>query len=403
VQPAPTEPRPAYSAYVTATTNTAKIPAVTVLNTAAMQKGGQKFGPSAPDIGDRGESAFISIAPNGKPELRDFVQVRRRQGGWKVHFLKDQYLDGMSALNLIFEGPPRWVLAEHLSYELYGRAGVLTEKSGHYRLTMDGRPLGYYLFVEQPNKVFLERAQRNEKGNLYKILWYEQGVARQHEKKTNKSTGHKDIMEVVENLNKTTGDKQWAYIQQQFNVDEVINYFAVNMCIQNWDGFFNNYFAYHDTGKDGKWEIIPWDEDKTWGEYDGGSPSYDWYDMPLTTGMHGDHQPRAMFNFGGGPWGGPGWWRPPGWFSGPLLANPQFRKKFEVRLREICTTIFTEEKFGPVIEDLRQKLRSEVALKAKATGENPQSALQTFDSNIDSFKRQLVNRKKFILKQLPSS
>ena len=59
----------------------------------------------------------------------------------------------MSAINLIFEGPSRCVLSEHLAYELYSRAGVLTEKSGHYRLTVDGHQVGYYLMVEQPNLI----------------------------------------------------------------------------------------------------------------------------------------------------------------------------------------------------------------------------------------------------------
>jgi hypothetical protein len=403
IDPSPNDPRPAYGVFVTDATNKGKIPAALILNTGAMIKGGQKFGPSAAISSDRGQSAFIYIPPSGEPLLRDFVQVRRRSGGWKVHFLKDQPLDEMRAINIIFEGPSRWVLSEHLAYELYRRSGVLTEKSGHYQLTMDGRPLGYYLFVEQPDKTFLQRNKRDENGNLYKILWYEQGVVRQHEKKSNKTTGHKDIIGVIDTLNKTSGEKQWAYIQEQFNVDEMANYFAVNMCIQNWDGFFNNYFTYHDTSKDGKWEIIPWDEDKTWGDYDGVSPSYDWYDMPLTTGMKGDRAPRAMFNFGGGPWGGPQWWRPGGWFSAPLLANPQFRKKFETRLREICNTVFTEEKFGPVIEELRQKLRPEVSQKAKFNAEDPQAALSIFDHEIDSFKRQLTNRRRFILKQLPAS
>jgi hypothetical protein len=120
------------------------------------------------------------------------------------------------------------------------------------------------------------------------------------------------------------------------------------MCIQNWDGFFNNYFAYHDTGGTGRWEIYPWDEDKTWGDYDGAPAKYDWYEMPLTFGMNGVQPPKAVRGFGFGF--GRGftlWWREPGYFSGPLLANPQFRQRFLARLREVCATLFTEEKFFP--------------------------------------------------------
>src|SRR6476646_7441600 len=80
-------------------------------------------------------------------------------------------------------------------------------------------------------------------------------------------------------------------------------YYAVNMCIQNWDGFFNNYYAYHNSGRTGKWEIYPWDEDKTWGDYDGASPTYDWYEMPLTYGMAGDQSPRDTDRWGSGIFG----------------------------------------------------------------------------------------------------
>jgi spore coat protein CotH len=309
----------------------------------------------------------------------------------------------MSGLNIIFEGPPRWVLSEYLAYELYRRAGVRTEKSGHFRLVMDGRQLGYHLFIEQPNKTFLGRTGGNPDGNLYKILWYEHGVVRQHEKKTNLETGHQDVVNVIEGLNRKSGAAQWAYIQENFDVPEVAGYYAVNMCIENWDGFFNNYFTYHHPDRDGKWEIIPWDEDKTWGEYDGGPYNYDWFDMPLTYGMNGDNGGGGVRSFfGGGPFGGGAqWWRPPGYFSGPLLANPQFRKEFETKLRELCETVFNEEKFGPVVEALKLRLRPEVTLRAQVMHENPSGALQRFDNEIASYHRQLANRRRYILAHLP--
>src|SRR5690606_30401642 len=113
-------------------------------------------------------------------------------------------------------------------------------------------------------------------------------------------------------------------IQSHFNVDQVINYFAVNMCLSHWDGFFNNYFAYHDRKGTGKWEMYPWDQDKTWGFHDATHANKPFFDMPITFGMKGDTPPD-----GGPPVLRPeSWWRPPGFFSGPLLANPEFRKRF---------------------------------------------------------------------------
>ncbi|MDB6036432.1 MAG: Inner spore coat protein [Verrucomicrobiales bacterium] len=403
IEPAVHEPRPAFSIYVTAPKSRGRIPRVALLNVGNTRNGGAKFRPPLEADSKFGYNALIYIPPSGKIEVFDFVQVRGRAGGWKVHFNKDRLLDGMSELNVIFEGPERWVLSEHLAYQLYQMAGLKPEKSGHFRLSVDGRSLGYYLFVEQPNKTFLARTKRNADANVYKIIWYANGIVEKHEKKTNRTGGYDDIVSVIENLDRKAGQAQWEYINQQFNVDEVVNYFAINMCIQNWDGFFNNYFAYHDTAPGGKWEMIPWDEDKTWGDYDGASSSYDWYTMPLTTGMNGDSPSKKWGFFGQqGLFGGQGWWRPPGPFSGPLLANPFFRKKLETRLKEICTTVFTPEQFGPVIQTLQDQLRPEVGLRAQARGENIQDALRTFDEHIESFRRQVVNRRKFLLQQLPN-
>jgi len=41
------------------------------------------------------------------------------------------------------------------------------------------------------------------------------------------------------------------------------------MILSDWDGFFNNFFAYHDVHGSGKWTMYPWDQDKTWGHHDG--------------------------------------------------------------------------------------------------------------------------------------
>jgi hypothetical protein len=408
--PAASEPRPTFSLSTIVNTNSARVPILQVFSLGAMEPPGQSqpYGrrrppdaASSPALKTPGGSALICLPPGAKEALIfDHVRVRPRKGGWKVHFLKDQPFDRMTGINLIFEFSPRYVLSEPLAYELYRRAGVPAPLTQHARLWLDRRPFGYYLLVEQPNKSFLRRNERDENGNLYKLLWYGQGAVGQHEKKTNLHTGHGDIVQLLDGLKRNTGALQWEFIQQHFNVEEVASYYAVNMCIQNWDGFFNNYFTFHDLRPNGKWEIFPWDEDKTWGDYDGASRTYDWYEMPLTFGMSGDRQASRSFFGGGGPWGGAGWWRPPGWFSGPLLANPEFRKRFLARLREICDTIFVSEKLDPVINALQERLEEEVRFRAQLTGERPDAALQGFRSDIKSFRNQVANRRQFILKHL---
>ncbi len=331
----------------------------------------------------------------------DNVRVVSQKGGWKVHFRKDQPFEGTTDINVIFEYQPRYVLAEHMAYELFRKAGLPSPTRGYLRVWMNGRPVGYHLLVEQPNRRFLKRTGRDENANLFKILWHGQNLVGQHEKKTNLSTGHDDLKQLVADLEQTRGQAQWKVIEKHFNVAEFINYYAVNMCLQNWDGFFNNHSVYHDLKPGGKWGVIPWDEDKTWGDYDGASSSYDWYEMPLTYAMRGDQAPgdlKSMFQRS--PFGSSTWWRPPGWFSAPLLANPEFRKRFLARFNQLCNSVFTEKAMFPIINELEKQLEPEVRFRASSFGQSPNQALAELRKHTESLRNQVIHRRKFILAEL---
>ncbi|HSH17377.1 MAG TPA: CotH kinase family protein, partial [Verrucomicrobiae bacterium] len=183
-------------------------------------------------------------------------------------------------------------------------------------------------------------------------------------------------------------------IQQNFNVDQVVNYFAVNMVLSHWDGYFNNYFIYHDRRGSGQWEIYPWDQDKTWGVHDQSGDQV-FFDLPLTFGMAGDRPP------GDGPaFMNPGhWWRPGGSFSKPLLANPEFRQQFLQRIRQILEETYNEAVFFPIIDALAARLRPEIPIRAQAIGEEASQALARLDRNVASLKEHLMKRRQFLLAQ----
>jgi hypothetical protein len=280
---------------------------------------------------------------------------------------------------------------------------MAVEQSYHVRLWQGGQAAGYHLLVEQPNRAFLRRNHVRDDGDMYKLLWYERGVAGQHEKKTNTRTGHDDIVALIDALQKTTGDAQWEVIRKNFDVEQVANYFAVNTVLSHWDGFFNNYFTYHDTLGTGKWMMYPWDQDNTWGVIGMRGGRQIFYNMPVTFGMSGDAPPgRAPGSGPGGGFGfggGGGWWRQPGWFSGPLLANPQFRKLFLARTREILETIYTEEVFGPVIDAMEARLEPEAKIRAEILKSDPARAAQSLKDTFEGLREHLRKRREFLLAQ----
>lgn len=362
-------------------------------------RGGPESAPS------RGRSAAVVTDQEGNRDLHDFVRIATRSAGFKVRFRKGHEDQGMRTINLIRERSDRQVFAEHLAFEFYRRANVLAPHSEIVRLVVDGSPVGYALLVEQLNESFFRRHEKNANGHLYKSVWYGRNTIDRHEKKTRPLDGHHDILEAVQGLQIKDPTLQWQYIETHFDFDAFAAYYAAAHCLSNWDGFFNNHFLYHDVSEGGKWAIIPWDNDKTWGDYDGAPQDYSWYKMPLTFGMNGDRPPstsirQRFFSRRMSPFGSVNWWRPPGEFSGPLLANPTFRKRFLAHLKLLCEGPFSSASFGPVVDQLELALTPTIEWDAQVRQQNTEQAKILFRSYLQSFRDQLDKRRAFLIHEL---
>ena len=361
-----------------------------------------RHGRSKPPKQARGDAAFVVVDPQTRqPKLFDFVQIPERGGGWKVHFGKDQPWNGMTVADLVFEASDRWLLSEPLAYELYRRAGVAACRTDFVRLTVDGQPAGYYLLIEQVNKAFLRHNGLPDDGNLYKANWVGNGLVGRHEKHINRHTGHDDLIQLVDQLEKTKSqpEEQWAMIRREFDVEQLLNHYAVRMLISDWDGFFNNYWLYHDLHGTKKWTLFPWDEDKTWGEYDAWERGGMLYNMPLTYGSEGDHPPGEPAGRPSANYGFRTWWRAGGYISRPVLANPIFRKFLLSRIKQLLDTEFSEARLFPLIDRFRDRLAEEVQYRAQVVKEDPDRAQKKFESNLASLKEFVTKRRQWLLEQ----
>ncbi len=390
---------------------------------------------SSAKLKPQGGSAFVYTDPqSGETQLFDFVNIRPRKSGHKVRFHKDRPLNGMTTINLLYQGDESTILNKALAYEVYRKIGNATPEAGFMRVLIGGEVAGYHVWFEQPNGNFFRRHEIDDGGNLYKLIWMGShrpsehtppdkqperlDIVGRHEKKTHPHDGYEDIVSLVEALEQTRDDDaMWRLIEKHFDVDQVINYFAANSLISHWDGFFNNYFTYHDVEDTKKWTMYPWDQDSTWSQRGG---SRDLYAMPLNFGAEGarpdgstvareerdrrgdggGRRGRGGFRgFGGGP-GAPGWWRDGGDFSRPLLANPEFRKRYRARLKVLLDTVFTEEVFGSEIDAIEASIGPEVRLRAESFGRDPEVAERAFQSTVDSLREHLTERRAFLLGEL---
>jgi hypothetical protein len=401
--------RPALSLYVHDKFEPAELPRGLIINVGVQEFrsaergdiGRRGYAGPSPNPPGRGKSAFVYIdQKTNVPELFDFINVNPRTGGRRVRFHKDHTLGDMRTVVLIYEQMDRWVLAEPLAYEVYRKAGNAACRTDFVRTWVDGHPIGYQLLIEVANKSFLRHNGLPIDGNMYKCQWFGNGLVDQHEKKTNVHGGHDDLIRLVNELNRTQGDAQWAVIKKNFDVEQVINYFAVNILLSHWDGFFNNYFTYHDVHGTGKWTMYPWDQDKTWGYHDAIRGYEVFYDMPTTFGMKGDRPPGYPKNLPAPQtFSTASWWRPGGHFSQPLLANPQFRKLFLARTKGLLETVYTEEIFFPLIDKMGERVKEDVRIRAQIRGQNPKQSAEHLRRNLESLKEHLTKRRKFLLEQ----
>ncbi len=383
----------------------------------------------AVNVPPQGKAALIYRDPEeGGIQFFDFINIISRKSGYKVRLQKDEPLNGMTTLNVLYERGDASTINEAMAYPVYRDVGNATVGSGLVRLLMNGKVAGYHLWFEQPNGNFFRRNGIDADGNLYKVIWQnsnrpsaftpesempERGdIASRYEKMSHPHEGYADLVGLVEALEKAQGDDAatWRVIEQHFDVDQVINYYAVNLLLSHWDGFFNNYFLYHDSKGSGKWMLFPWDQDSTW-SLRGGSPD-SLSRMPLNFGGEGARPPgaeesprsegrRSRFGgFGGFGRGGFGWWRDGDMISKPLIGNPTFFARYKARLRKLVQETFTPDSLEPKLEWLNSAVRSEALLRAQTHGGDENSAGREFDEVVSTLSEHLEKRRAFLLSEL---
>lgn len=244
------------------------------------------FGDRLTDVGFRMRGQF-SLKESGEKKP------------WKID--TDAFVDGQEFHNLrqlIFSnniGDPS-MLQEKLAYDLMHFAGVPASHTCFVELwidiTDDDQPpifWGVYTLVERVDRKFLGNrfGQDNRGGNLYKAnhalrgpmdLIYHGSIIEAYPrqdglyaygKATNEEEAdYSDILNliyVVDGAQYNTPDQFADALNQVFDVDSFLRYWAVIVALGNWDSYpytGNNYHLFNDP-ETGKFVWIPWD--LTWG------------------------------------------------------------------------------------------------------------------------------------------
>lgn len=324
-------------------------------------------------------------------EVYERVKVRYRGAfarGWpkkplKVFFNNDKPFQGQDHLNLNSGWRDPAFVREALAYQIYAACGAPASKSRMVRLHLNGQFRGLYVEVEQPDKKFAGRL--NLKGaSIYKAssranqaderdLGSEQAFRMHYEKETQKDEGHRDLQQFCQELGRAADVQD--FFTRHVDLDKYINFLAATTLTQNWDGYNKNHFLIHDGKNSKKWFAVPWDLDRTLGDY--WDWSFDKADLPILLGTH--QMPGIT-----------GWNR----LQDRFFSVPALRARFLDRLGELLEKEFTTEKLFPVVDRLESGISAEAAMdRRRWPGPTPD-----LHTGMAQLKRFIERRRAFLLK-----
>ena len=206
---------------------------------------------------------------------------------------------------------------------------VIDEESETGRDQYSGDFFGIFLEVEQPDSRFLSTNGYSGDCNLYKMNhgWTVDGKI--WEKETNNCDPEDDSD--IETFYHGYNRGGTAYLEEHLDIERYLSYRCILEAIHHYDIYAQKNYYYLNNVETGRWEVLPWDLDITFGS-DHGSGTEPFRDC-IVGNLSRSRRP----------------------VEGPYAT--QFRN----RLREIVQLLYNEDVFFPILDDTRDLIVELVA------------------------------------------
>jgi len=228
-------------------------------------------------------------------------------------YVTGQKYDGMKKLNFNngFKDPT--FIREKIFMDLCRSAGIPAPRINFCNVYMNDVFWGFYTFVEQVDKEFIQNNFIDDTGNLFKagdgfgsnpvfadLKDYgslQSSYDLRYELKTNQIVNDwTDLIEFISFINTSTSTDFGNNLGVNINKTPYLRSVATDVLFSNLDSYQNsarNYYIYHDMFND-RWEWIKWDGNESFGSYTGGpgtgtmtslAPNYVATNRPLIQNM----------------------------------------------------------------------------------------------------------------------
>jgi hypothetical protein len=307
-----------------------------------------------------------------------------RQTGKKSVLIKldDGKWRGQSRISLNGMGTDGTMMREWLNWELMHALRMVAPATRYTRLAINGANQGVFLRIDWIDTKMFERfglGADGEQFHPYDSTYCGDLTPVSLEPRRNcwlklAPRGSKDfssLAALVHEIGTEPVDTFDRLVERRFDVDSVVNWFAVNALVSLTDTYNKNYFLYR-SAKTGRWTVVPWDYDLTLGR------SYDPFrDFPFT--ILNEHF-QYYYPIEAGQ-------------SNPLhyqaLKNPALRARVVARLRELTQGDpdaahpwrgwFAPARMARRIGELRARLQPELARDPFLAGQQ-----RRFGEEVDS-------------------
>jgi len=166
------------------------------------------------------------------------------------------------------------MMREWLAWDLIHTLGMAAPKVNYTQLYINRRYIGMFLHIEWIDPGMLAKFGLGDDGEFFHPLDSTfcgdlglQSVAdveRCWTKLSPRDNDYSPLKKLVKQLHDVTADEFDSFLEKNFDVESVINWIAVNAITSNGDTYNKNYFIYF-SRKKGRWVLIPWDYDLSFG------------------------------------------------------------------------------------------------------------------------------------------
>jgi spore coat protein H len=302
-----------------------------------------------------------------------------KKKSYHIRFYKPSIFRNAKELHFNAEYKDPSLIRNKLSLDFFSEIGLLSPRSKHIFLNLNGKNEGVYLELESVDQYFLSSRNLPQGAIFYAVdgdanfsimsdldKEVKKSLDLGYEKKCGTEEDEYFLEEMIYNINTISRAEFAKEIEKYMNIDKYLRWLAGVVLMQNYDGFVHNYALYRN-GETGQFEIIPWDYDATWGRDVNGKY------------MNEEYVRIEGYNT----------------LTARILDVAFFRKKYKNLLDEIMDQQFTQEYMQPKIEQLATMIRPYVLMDPYKKAD-----ISRFDQEPDFILGFIASRKKYIKSKL---